>query len=200
METPMQPDSKHVSSPVPLNHAHPLEALANKEHVSTDASADQMDVLRNQADEHVTPCPVANVDKPASDEGKDQENVDHAYANEGHGDNEDELSGLRTQPSPAHHLDQSLESVEKPVCDKVMSDVEASYSAGRFGNLPLTPQWGLTDSCRMDNSRLCRDMMSNLFTPTDHEFFNEGVRDESAIKRSWKLLYQSAQQKQTPCF
>ncbi|GJW02513.1 hypothetical protein Tco_1561369 [Tanacetum coccineum] len=46
----------------------------------------------------------------------------------------------------------------------------------------------------MDNSRSCRDIMSNLFTPADNEFFNEGVRDKSAIKRSWKLLCQSAQQ------
>ncbi|GJT63913.1 hypothetical protein Tco_1015393 [Tanacetum coccineum] len=36
--------------------------------------------------------------------------------------------------------------------------------------------------------------MLNLFTPADEEFFNEGVRDESAIKRSWKLLCQSVQQ------
>ncbi|GKD76983.1 hypothetical protein Tco_1339604, partial [Tanacetum coccineum] len=36
--------------------------------------------------------------------------------------------------------------------------------------------------------------LSNLFTPADDEFFNEGVRDESAIKRSWRLLCQSAQQ------
>ncbi|GKG43889.1 hypothetical protein Tco_0482982, partial [Tanacetum coccineum] len=52
METPMQPDSKHVSSLVHLNHTHPLEALANKEHVYTNASSGRMDVLRNQADEH----------------------------------------------------------------------------------------------------------------------------------------------------
>ncbi|GKB72447.1 V-type proton ATPase subunit B2 [Tanacetum coccineum] len=68
------------------------------------------------------------------------------------------------------------------------------YSAGRFGNLPFTPQWGLTDSSRMDNSRECRDMLANLFTPADEEFFNEGVRDESAIRRSWKMLCQSTQQ------
>ncbi|GKA72897.1 hypothetical protein Tco_0779113, partial [Tanacetum coccineum] len=37
-------------------------------------------------------------------------------------------------------------------------------------------------------------MMANLFTPADEEFFNEGVRDESAIWRSWKMLCQSAQQ------
>ncbi|GKD75030.1 hypothetical protein Tco_1333312 [Tanacetum coccineum] len=46
----------------------------------------------------------------------------------------------------------------------------------------------------MDNSRSCREMMSNIFTPANNEFFNEGVRDESAIKRSCKLLCQSAQQ------
>ncbi|GKA58874.1 hypothetical protein Tco_0758187 [Tanacetum coccineum] len=46
----------------------------------------------------------------------------------------------------------------------------------------------------MDNSHECRDMMANLFTLADDKFFNEGVRDESAIKRSWKLLCQSAQQ------
>ncbi|GJX25448.1 hypothetical protein Tco_0231744 [Tanacetum coccineum] len=37
----------------------------------------------------------------------------------------------------------------------------------------------------------CRDIMANLFTPADEEFFNEGVRDESAIRQ---LLCQSAQQ------
>ncbi|GJW61817.1 hypothetical protein Tco_0111152 [Tanacetum coccineum] len=126
LETPMQSESEHVSFLVHLNHAHPIKALANKEHVSTDASA-----------------------------GKDQENVDHAFANEGHGDNDDRLSDLH----------QRLESVEKLTCDKVVPDVAASYSAWHFGNLPFTPQWGLTESCRIDNSSLCQDMMSNLFTP-----------------------------------
>ncbi|GJR04996.1 hypothetical protein Tco_0527980 [Tanacetum coccineum] len=81
---------------------------------------------KRRADEHVTPRLVANVDKPASDRGKDQHNIDHAFANEGHGNNEDGLSGLRTQPSPAHHLDQRLEFMEKHACDKVVSDVEAN--------------------------------------------------------------------------
>nr|GEV30544.1 hypothetical protein [Tanacetum cinerariifolium]GEW27413.1 hypothetical protein [Tanacetum cinerariifolium] len=49
-------------------------------------------------------------------------------------------------------------------------------------------------SSRMDNSRQCQDMMSNIFTSADLEFFKEGVHNESAIKRSWKLLCQSAQQ------
>ncbi|GKG19760.1 hypothetical protein Tco_0376859, partial [Tanacetum coccineum] len=46
----------------------------------------------------------------------------------------------------------------------------------------------------MDNSRQCQDMISNLFTPADNEFFNKGVHNESTIKRSWKMLCQSAQQ------
>ncbi|GJW99380.1 hypothetical protein Tco_0183294 [Tanacetum coccineum] len=46
----------------------------------------------------------------------------------------------------------------------------------------------------MDNSCECRDMMANLFTHADEIFFNEGVRDESVIRCSWKLLCQSAQQ------
>nr|GEW96977.1 reverse transcriptase domain-containing protein [Tanacetum cinerariifolium] len=79
----------------------------------------------------------------------------------------------QTRPSPTHH---------------------SGYSVGYFGHLSFTPQWGLTDSSRMDNSRECQDMMANLFTPTDEGFFNEGVRDESDIRHSWKLLCQSAQQ------
>ncbi|GKE53832.1 hypothetical protein Tco_1488988 [Tanacetum coccineum] len=46
----------------------------------------------------------------------------------------------------------------------------------------------------MDNSRQCQNMMLNLFTPANLEFFNEVVRNESAVKRSWKMLCQSAQQ------
>ncbi|GJW35196.1 hypothetical protein Tco_0058116 [Tanacetum coccineum] len=194
IKTPVHPDSEHVSSPVPLNHAKPLEAFANEEHVSTNTSASRMNVLRTQTDEHVIPRPAVNVDELVLGEEKSQENVDVAFVNEGHDDNKGGLSGLRTQPSPVHHLDQRLESVKKPVRDTIVPDAEASYFVKRFANLPFTPppQWGLTDSCHMDNSRSCRDMMSNLFTPADNEFFNEGVRDESAIKRSWKLLCQSA--------
>ncbi|GKB91013.1 hypothetical protein Tco_0963285, partial [Tanacetum coccineum] len=83
---------------------------------------------------------------------------------------------------------------EKVALGKLVPEAEASYSAGRFRNLPFTPQWGLTDLSRMDNSRECRDMLANLFTPADEGFFNEGVRDESAIRRSWKMLCQSTQQ------
>ncbi|GKG01884.1 hypothetical protein Tco_0306589, partial [Tanacetum coccineum] len=39
-----------------------------------------------------------------------------------------------------------------------------------------------------------RDMMSNIFTPADLAFFNEGMDDREAVRRSWKLLCQSSQQ------
>nr|GEU78404.1 uncharacterized mitochondrial protein AtMg00810-like [Tanacetum cinerariifolium] len=55
------------------------------------------------------------------------------------------------------------------------ADEDKGYSAGRFGNLPFTPQWGPTDSSRMDNACQFREMMSNLFTPADNEFFNKGA-------------------------
>ncbi|GJS17210.1 hypothetical protein Tco_0411682 [Tanacetum coccineum] len=163
------PDLEHVSSPTPLNQAKPLEALANEEHVSPPLSVGRMDTLRDQTDEH-------------------------AVSPRGHGDNEGGLSGPQIRPSPVHPSGRRRDILEEPAPKNVVPDAEASYSAGRFGNLPFTPQWGLTDSSRMDNSRECRDMMANLFTPADEEFFNEGVRDESAIRRSWKLLCQSAQQ------
>nr|GEW04437.1 transposase (putative), gypsy type [Tanacetum cinerariifolium] len=63
-----------------------------------------------------------------------------------------------------------LETVKKLVCGEVAPEVEAN------------------------NFRQCQDMMSNLFTPANNEFFNEGVRNDSAVKRSWKMLYQSTQQ------
>ncbi|GJR63765.1 hypothetical protein Tco_1505927 [Tanacetum coccineum] len=86
LETPVHPDSEHVSSPVPLNHAKPLKALANEEHVSINTSASRMDVLR----------PAVNVDELVLGDGKGQENVDASLVNEGHNDNEGGLSGLRT--------------------------------------------------------------------------------------------------------
>ncbi|GJV76967.1 hypothetical protein Tco_1508551 [Tanacetum coccineum] len=148
LEAPVKPNSEHVSSPTPLNHVHPLETLADKEHASPHASADRMSFLQNQTDEHATPPSVVNANELVIGEagGGGQENVDHAFANEGHGDNEGGLSRLQTQPSHIRHSGQHLETVEMPC-------VPTGYSAGRFG-----------------------------------------VRDEPAIKRSWKLLCQSAQQ------
>nr|GEV83553.1 hypothetical protein [Tanacetum cinerariifolium] len=121
-------------------------------------------------------------------------NADASHAIEGHGNNEGGLSGIQTRPSPGHHSGRRLDTLEEPVPTNIVPDLEASYSVSRFGNLPFTPQRGLTKSSRMDNSRECHDIMANLFTPADEEFFLEGVQDESAIRRSWKLLCQSAQQ------
>nr|GEX41292.1 hypothetical protein [Tanacetum cinerariifolium] len=163
---PVNQDSEHVSSPTSLNHALTLETLANTEQVSPNVSAGRMSVLRNQTDEHVPPPPLVNAGVFVTGGDGIQENV-VAFVNEGHGDNEGGVSGLQTQPSPPRPAD-LLETLEKSARDKAMPEVEASYS--------------------------CRDMMSNLFTPADIEFFNEGVCNEFAVKRSWKLLCQSAQQ------
>nr|GEY12706.1 hypothetical protein [Tanacetum cinerariifolium] len=89
----------------------------------------------------------------------------HGYANANLAD-----EGHRDNEEGCQHP----EAVEKLARDKVVPDEEACN--------------------RMDNSQECRDMMSNLFTHADHEFFNDGVRDEFAIRRSWKMLCQSAQQ------
>ncbi|GKD24828.1 hypothetical protein Tco_1231042 [Tanacetum coccineum] len=188
-----RPTSEHVSSPTPLNDVEPLTTIAGEAHVIPPTFVGRMGVLWYQTDEPVTP-PVVNIGKFPTGGEDGQDGADAMFANEGHGDNEGGLSGLQTQPSPARPADRLLETVDKPTSDKIVPDTEASYSTGRFGNLPFTPQWGLTESSRMDNSRQCRDMMSNLFTPADLEFFNEGVRHESAVRRSWKMLCQSAQQ------
>ncbi|GJZ63672.1 hypothetical protein Tco_0620093 [Tanacetum coccineum] len=168
--------------------------------ISPPLSIGRMGALQNQTDERATPSPLVNARRFMPGGEGVQEDVDVAFANKGHDDNEGGLSGLQTQPSPAHLAGKLLETVEKPVGDKVVPEVEASYSAAHFGNLPFTPQWGLTDSSHIDNSHKCRDMMSNLFTLADLEFFNEGVRHESAVKRSWKLLCQSAQHQANTLF
>ncbi|GKF65584.1 hypothetical protein Tco_0192101, partial [Tanacetum coccineum] len=112
LETLVHPYSEHVSSPVPLNHAKPLETLANEEYVSPNASAGRMGALRDQTDEHATPPPpqIVNANELVTGGEGVQENADAAFANEGHGDNEGGFSGLRTQPSPVHYLGNVLSS------------------------------------------------------------------------------------------
>ncbi|GJY22053.1 hypothetical protein Tco_0394619, partial [Tanacetum coccineum] len=90
----VHPDSEHVSSPT-LNHAKPLEALVNEEHVY-----------------------------PPFDEGG-QGNADASFAIKGHGDNQGGLSGLQTQPSPAHHSGRFLDTVEEPGHENVVLEMEA---------------------------------------------------------------------------
>ncbi|GJX02744.1 V-type proton ATPase subunit B2 [Tanacetum coccineum] len=186
------PASDHVSSPTPLNQAKPLEALANETHVSPPGSVGRMDTLRDQTDEHALSPRAAHAHQLVGGESGKGKADPPVF--EGHGDNQDVLFGPQTRPSPAHPSGRPRIVPEKVAPEKFVPEAEASYSVGRFGNLPFTPQWGLTDSSRMDNSRECRDMLANLFTPADEEFFNEGVRDESAIRRSWKMLCQSTQQ------
>nr|GEU96576.1 hypothetical protein [Tanacetum cinerariifolium] len=156
---------------------------------------------RKVEEEVATKAPAVNVqaeaavDKLVGREGpRGKGNADASYVLEGHGDNEGGLSGLHIRPSPIHPSGLRRDILEEPAPENVVPDAKASYFSRLFGNLPFTPQWGLTNSSRMDNSRECQAMMANLFTPADEEFFNDGVRDESAIRRSWKLLCQSAQQ------
>ncbi|GJX92103.1 V-type proton ATPase subunit B2 [Tanacetum coccineum] len=186
------PVSDHVSSPTPLNQAKSLEALANETHVSPPGSVRRMDTLRDQMDEHALSPRAAHAHQLVGGEGGEGKADPPVF--EGYGDNQDVLFGPQTRPSPAHPSGRPRIVLEKVAPEKFVPEAEASYYVGRFGNLPFTPQWGLTDSSRMDNSRECRDMLANLFTPADEEFFNEGVRDESAIRRSWKMLCQSTQQ------
>ncbi|GJS87343.1 hypothetical protein Tco_0769979 [Tanacetum coccineum] len=174
----VRPDSEHVSSPTPLNHVKPLEALANEEHVSPPLSVGRMDTLRDHMDEHATPR-VVYASKPIIEKGG-QGNVGASYAIKGYGDNEGGLSELQTRLDPTHHSS--------------TADALIPWKSLLLKILCQMRKLGLTDSSRKDNSRECRDMMVNLFTPADEEFFNKGVRDESAIRRSWKLLCQSAQQ------
>ncbi|GJR87594.1 V-type proton ATPase subunit B2 [Tanacetum coccineum] len=175
------PVSDHVSSPTPLNQAKPLEALANETHVSPPGSVGRMDTLP------VLLTPISWL----------VERVEKVKLT---------LPSLKAMVIirmfclvPRLALAMLIRLVWFYVFFilsllHMFVLLTRGYSAGLFGNLPFTPQWGLTDSSRMDNSRECRDMLANLFTPADEEFFNEGVRDESAIRRSWKMLCQSTQQ------
>ncbi|GKB85165.1 hypothetical protein Tco_0957437 [Tanacetum coccineum] len=139
-------------------------------HTERVVSKKHADLLRNQTGEQESPRPnvvTENVEEPTTDGRVSHKLGDADLIKEGHGDNANGLFGL--------HL--LTDSVKKPMCDKVVVDTEASYSVGQFGNLPFTPQWGLTESSRMYNSRNCRDMMSNLFTPTDFEALSEEHAD-----------------------
>ncbi|GJS02958.1 hypothetical protein Tco_0319466 [Tanacetum coccineum] len=67
-------------------------------------------------------------------------------------------------------------------------DLLASKAVG--GNQGWTTEaWTYSFWTAMEKFRQCRDMMSNIFTPADLAFFNEGMDDREAVRRSWKLLY-----------
>ncbi|GKA32458.1 hypothetical protein Tco_0718825 [Tanacetum coccineum] len=90
------PDSEHVSSPTPLNQAKSLEALANEEHVS----------------------PLLSVGRMG--------NADASPALEGHGDNEDGLSGPQIRPSSVRPFGCHHDILEEPAPEKFVSDAEAT--------------------------------------------------------------------------
>ncbi|GKD10274.1 hypothetical protein Tco_1189959, partial [Tanacetum coccineum] len=92
------PDSEHVSSPTLLNQAKPLKALANEEHVSPPLSVGRMGTLRDQIDEHAISPRVVYTSKLIVEEWE-KGDADASPALEGHGDNEDGLSGLQIRPS-----------------------------------------------------------------------------------------------------
>ncbi|GKA77081.1 hypothetical protein Tco_0783542 [Tanacetum coccineum] len=139
-------------------------ALDKKEKKKRKAEANSLRAL---------PFPCLNTEKHATVKEIGHELVDPHLINEGHSDNANGIFGLRSQPSPLKRSDHHVEFVERPMHDKVTPlDVSVICPS------PFPPQWGLTDSNHMDTSRVCQDMMSNLFTPADNEFFNEVVQNE----------------------
>nr|GEX65288.1 hypothetical protein [Tanacetum cinerariifolium] len=128
------PDSKHVSSPTLLNLAKPLESLANEDHVSPLLSVGRMDTLRDQTDEHAISPKVVFANRLLT---RGKGNADASYVLEGHGDNKGSLSGLQIRPSPVHPSGRRRDILEEPAPENVVPDAKASYSTGRFGNLPL---------------------------------------------------------------
>ncbi|GJU53337.1 hypothetical protein Tco_1227051 [Tanacetum coccineum] len=182
-------NSEPVSSPHPLHQAAPNQPFVAQP-VQEPVLDARLDVLRDQTDELLDSGHVQSFAhdgggiNPADDgRGEEEQNDDQVVQDvamrEGRGQNDDQ--GVSPRPS-----------VPQTGGEKTVSTGESS--ARNFGELPFTPVWGLTDSDRMVKFRQCRDMMSNIFTPADLAFFNEGMDDREAVRRSWKLLCQSSQQ------
>nr|GEX48454.1 hypothetical protein [Tanacetum cinerariifolium] len=148
--------SDQVSSPNPLNQAQPLETLADEGHVSSSMFAGWMDNLKDHLDEHVSSPLAALVTKL----------VAGVRGEEGADDNEGVLSGLQARPSPAPPFGHRLKAMEEPASEVAGPEAEAKSSS-------------------MDKSRDCRDMMSNLFTPADEEFFNEGTSAYENLSKNY---------------
>ncbi|GJX93586.1 hypothetical protein Tco_0348172 [Tanacetum coccineum] len=142
---PVEAGSEQVSSPTPINHSFPVVALVNEQHVSEIASAARLAALQNQTDKQGSPLDLVNknVEEPVMGEERGNDHDDVNVAIEGHSDSADGLSGLRTQPSPNDRSGPHIESMKKPMRDKTLLDAEESYSTGRFGNLPFTPNGDL---------------------------------------------------------
>ncbi|GKF27944.1 hypothetical protein Tco_0094286 [Tanacetum coccineum] len=96
VDTPLvNADSKHVSSPTPINQSLPVVAPANEKHVSKTASAAQLATLLNQTDEQGSPLDLVNknVEEPVAGKERGDDHDDVNVAIEGHSDNADGLSG-----------------------------------------------------------------------------------------------------------
>ncbi|GJR04749.1 hypothetical protein Tco_0527733 [Tanacetum coccineum] len=119
------PDSEHVSSLTPLNQAKLLEALANEEHVSLPFLVGQMGTLRDQTDEHAISPRVVYTSKLIVEEGE-KGDADASPALEGHGDNEDGLSGPQIRPSSIRPSGCHHDILEEPALEKFVPDTEAN--------------------------------------------------------------------------
>ncbi|GKE36779.1 hypothetical protein Tco_1460184, partial [Tanacetum coccineum] len=173
-------NSEPVSSPHPLHQAVPNQPFVAQP-VQEPVLDARLDVLRDQTDELLDSGHVQSFAhdgggiNPADDgRGEEEQNDDQVVQDvamrEGRGQNDDQ--GVSPRPS-----------VPQTGGEKTVSTGESS--ARNFGELPFTPVWGLTDSDHM---------VSNIFTLADLAFFNEGMDDREAVRRSWKLLCQSSQQ------
>ncbi|PWA86563.1 transposase (putative), gypsy type [Artemisia annua] len=167
--------SNHVSSPNPISRADPLNILTDAPHAE-DANAERLVSLRHQEDEFESPLFDENV------------NLDDAARH----DNEGAQNNVSIIPIPSHTTMPSVRASQAPRRSFTHSsghmDEAERAPVGHYGELPFTPQWGLTDSSRMNNAANCQDLLANLFTPADYAYYNEGVPYHGALKRSWHQL------------
>nr|GEU37526.1 nucleotide-diphospho-sugar transferase [Tanacetum cinerariifolium] len=146
------------------------QASPDSEHVSSPTPLNQAKPLEALAnEEHASPLFLVG----RMDTLRDQTN-EHAISPRLFMLANQLLTRGEIRSSPVHPSGRCRDILEEPALENVVPDAEASN--------------------RMNNSRECQDMMANLFTPADEEFFNDGVQNESAIRQSWKVLCQSAQQ------
>ncbi|GJS96094.1 hypothetical protein Tco_0803062 [Tanacetum coccineum] len=180
-------DFDHISSPTLLNHYKPLEALANEVHISKNASAARLDVLRDHTDEKGPPRHMKtwmNIWQMRVSVMSMVMKMLFVL-----------LFSLRSFPLRLFlrilpfliHTFMCRTGRHPGPLEKVIPDKEVTLLGGLVAYLS-PPQWSLTYSSRIDNSRNFHDMLANLFTSADHEFLNKGVLDRSAINRSWRLL------------
>ncbi|GJZ98425.1 hypothetical protein Tco_0670878 [Tanacetum coccineum] len=196
---PVRPDSEHVSSPIPLNHAKPLETLADEDYVSPNVSAGRMGVLRNQTDEHVTPPPGVNAGGFVRGGEGVQENLDVAFVRECHGDNEGELSGLQTQPSPIHHAGPLFETVERPERTKVIPlavrKLTLYSSMGPDGFFPygqLSPMsWKMLCQSAQQQANALLRFEALMEEHADLVYAHESCKNADRIKQLEEALKQS---------